>query len=137
MNHRIILNTSLILSLVACSSSDNRQSPTSQPETSVKKELTTTEATTTTVDPRIVELEEKVKELEKKAAATTTAPRIVSKPVETSPQATAKPVYLMRTEVRPYSKVAPNGPWGCRRTYIYTDGKRTSEIFSSPTECRQ
>ena len=137
MNHRIILATSLIVGLVACSISDNRQSPTSQPETSVVAESTTTEASTTTVDPRILELEEKVKELEKQATAPTAAPRVISRPAETSPQTIAEPVYLERTEVRTQGKTLPNGPWSCRRTYIYSDGKRTSETFSSPTECSQ
>jgi hypothetical protein len=137
MNRRILLAASATLALVACSSGDNRQSPSSQSDTSVIAESTTTDVTTTTIDPRIVELEEKVKELERKAAATTAAPRVVSRPAETSPQTTAKPVYLERTEVRTVSKVLPNGPWSCRREYIYSDGKRTFETFSSPTECRQ
>jgi len=145
MTQRILIAAAITFGLVACSSIDSRQNLTSLPETSVIAESTTTvtiaestttEATTTTVDPRIVELEERVKELERKAAATTVAPQVGSRPAETSPQTTAKPVYLERTQVRTVSKSLPNGPWTCERTYIFSDGKRTYEKFSSPTECR-
>jgi hypothetical protein len=102
MTHRILLAAAITFGLVACSSSDSPQSPTSLPETSVIAESTTTvtitkstttAATTTTVDPRIVELVKRDKELERKAAATTVATQVGNTPAETSPQTTAKPVY--------------------------------------------
>lgn len=132
----------LALALLGCSSDDAPQSPTTAVETTVAEATTTTQATTTTIDPRIVELETKVKELEAKLATISTAPKAAAKPAgtsppETSPATTPKPVYLTRTEVRTVAKIVPNGPWTCSRTYIYSDGKRTSETFSSPTECRQ
>ena len=91
-----------------------------------------TTTTTTTTTTTVVTLPEGFT----LTAPTTQPPRPPSQQA-TSPQTTSKPVYLERTEVSVVSKTLPDGPWTCRRTYIYTDGKRTSENFSSPTKCGQ
>ena len=63
--------------------------------------------------------------------------KVAEPEVYESPTVTMKPVYIVKTEVRVMSKTIPNGPWSCMRTFVYSDGKRTSEYFKSPTECSQ
>jgi hypothetical protein len=80
-----------------------------------------------------------------KGIPTTTVPPTTSTTIQRqqssddyeSPDTTSKPVYIVRTEVRTISKSLPNGPWRCQRTFVYSDGKRTSETFTSQTECSQ
>jgi hypothetical protein len=80
-----------------------------------------------------------------KGVPTTTVPPTTSTTIQQqessddyeSPDTTSKPVYIVRTEVRTISKSLPNGPWRCQRTFVYSDGKRTNETFTSQTECSQ
>jgi len=88
--------------------------------------------TTTTTTTTVVTLPEGFS----LSTPTTRPPRPPSQQA-TSPQTTPKPVYIRRTEIRVSGKTLPDGPWHCTRTYVYSDGKRIDERFTSPTKCSQ
>ena len=107
---------------------------------------TLTTPSSTTIDPQIADLQQQLEELKTQVNATsiptttTTTPATTTtsarpKATDAPTQTTSAPVYIVETKISKVSKVLPNGPWTCMRTYVYSDGYRSSENFKSETEC--